>query len=869
MAPNSGAANVIAFNGVDGGGVFTTNGVDVKPGTLAYAILGNSIFDNAGLGIDVNADKLVTVGFPVLTVASNTTTATFIKGTHDPSVTFRLELFSNVASDPSGYGEGKTFLGFTNLTTDAGGNFAFNWPAPLTPGLFLAGTANGVTEFSQSRLVTAAGGTNSWTNSVSGKWETGPNWSLNAPPYSGQSLVLITNAGTKTINNDATTATGFPSTLTITNLTISAPGAATNTLLLAHGGTSTPLRILKNLTVNKGGEIIVNNSTLSLEAPSGIAMSLDGTTTLTSGQLTAANGSAQVIVGNNGQGALTISNGILAAYSIIMGANAGAEGIWRIAGGTNFISTTMDLADSLTATGTVAMTGGQLSVPNAYIGLFGNGRLVVSNGTFQCFGQGLVASQEGAQGNFTAVGGTSSFSSMLVGEDPLAMGTVLVAGTALVQVNGTLDNRGTVTVAGGTFNVLGQLDSVTTNNAIIVTGGQFIATNDNSFMTRVTVSNGTFLARDVFLGNQKVGNFSVAGGVVASPGSFNGFSVGVNGGTGVVSQVGGQILLTNTYLNVGGLFSPAVGQFTISNGMTLARDLYVGGQGDGNGTVSLFGGTLVASNLVVNATSQVIVNGGMLQTWSSTNANNLPFIIGNGSSSAAYQLLGGTNSFPKGLRIASNSILSGTGTISGGVTNSGAIAPGTSAGRIDISGSLVLSNNAELRIELGGSTPGTQFDFLNVTGAATLGGALSISLINNFQSTMTNGASFTLLTAGTPLAGAFTNVASGGTLTTTDGRARFTVLYAGANSLRLTNLVIVPSGPRIGNVVLSGSNVIINGTGGPINGTYFVLSSTNVALPLTNWLRLLTNQFDATGNFVFTNVINTAVPGRFYVLQVP
>src|SRR4030095_8266627 len=46
---NVGAGNVIAFNGVDGGGN-TTNGVDVKIGATGYSILGNSIFDNLGLG---------------------------------------------------------------------------------------------------------------------------------------------------------------------------------------------------------------------------------------------------------------------------------------------------------------------------------------------------------------------------------------------------------------------------------------------------------------------------------------------------------------------------------------------------------------------------------------------------------------------------------------------------------------------------------------------------------------------------------------------------------------------------------------------------------------------------------------------------
>ena len=64
--------------------------------------------------------------FPVLssvTVASGNTTIT---GTLNstPNTTFRLELFANPAADPSGFGEA-TFLGFTNIITDAGGNASF------------------------------------------------------------------------------------------------------------------------------------------------------------------------------------------------------------------------------------------------------------------------------------------------------------------------------------------------------------------------------------------------------------------------------------------------------------------------------------------------------------------------------------------------------------------------------------------------------------------------------------------------------------------------------------------------------------------------------------------------------------------------
>src|SRR5262249_48910250 len=148
---------------------------------------------------------------------------TVIKWLYTPNVSFRLELFSNLIVDPSGFGEGKTLLLATNVTPDGASNFTINLPVSLTPGLFITATANGTTEFSRAREVTVGGRTNSGTTSVSGKWEVGPNWSLNVPPFPSLSLVLITNAGTKTVSTDATTASGFPSSLTVSNLILSAP----------------------------------------------------------------------------------------------------------------------------------------------------------------------------------------------------------------------------------------------------------------------------------------------------------------------------------------------------------------------------------------------------------------------------------------------------------------------------------------------------------------------------------------------------------------------------------------------------------------------------------------------------------------------
>jgi hypothetical protein len=64
-----------------------------------------------------------------VTPGQSTTT---LKGTLNatPSTAFRLEFFSNAACDPSGFGQGQTFLGSTNVSTDASGNVSYSTTVP-------------------------------------------------------------------------------------------------------------------------------------------------------------------------------------------------------------------------------------------------------------------------------------------------------------------------------------------------------------------------------------------------------------------------------------------------------------------------------------------------------------------------------------------------------------------------------------------------------------------------------------------------------------------------------------------------------------------------------------------------------------------
>lgn len=101
----------------------------------------------------------------------------------------------------------------------------------------------------------ALAASNIYTNTASGKWEVATNWSLGAPGATDSSYITNPAPTTPiTVTIDATTSSSFTNTLTVANLTISAPvNFPTNTLFLDSAGLSTPLHVISNLTVLPGG----------------------------------------------------------------------------------------------------------------------------------------------------------------------------------------------------------------------------------------------------------------------------------------------------------------------------------------------------------------------------------------------------------------------------------------------------------------------------------------------------------------------------------------------------------------------------------------------------------------------------------------
>ena len=101
------------------------------------------------------------------------------------------------------------------------------------------------------------------------------------------------------------------------------------------------------------------------------------------------------------------------------------------------------------------------------------------------------------------------------------------------------------------------------------------------------------------------------------------------------------------------------------------------------------------------------------------------------------------------------------GTHNGSLINplGGTLSPGGSAGSTTIIGDYSQSAGATLEIEIGGTATATQFDFVNVTGTAMLGGDLELALINGFLPNPTD--EFIIFNAEVNLLSFFTNAGNG------------------------------------------------------------------------------------------------------------
>jgi fibronectin-binding autotransporter adhesin len=416
-------------------------------------------------------------------------------------------------------------------------------------------------------------------------------------------------------------------------------------------------------------------------------------------------------------------------------------------------------------------------------GLTNSGTVLFGTQTLTVNGAGL-----NNQGSLPLAGGT------LAGSGPV-VNNGLIAGTGTIGGTGGLTNNAQLTVSGGNLTLANAGANANAGNVEVAAGLQLRLTGGTLANTGTVDLAGGGVAGTATLSNN-------AGGIVSGRGLI---SAPFTNAGGTLRAVGGTMNVTSAFTNSGvirlddaaGLAGGAItntgliqGDGTLSNALTnsstgsirvdVGRTLFFTGTFAPNaGELNLQGGTLDFTGAVTNSATGFIAGRGALYTGGLTNNGQMAFSGGNSdihgdvtNSLGAISTAGGgglltffddvvnqgqirTNT---GSRTVIFGDVSGSGSFPGAgtVEQLGDTRPGNSPAVVSYGGNLVFGDTSRLSIEIGGTTPGDQYDRLTIAGNATLGGDLLFEFIDGFAPRQ--GDAFEFLDAGGMLSGSFDEV---------------------------------------------------------------------------------------------------------------
>jgi hypothetical protein len=335
--------------------------------------------------------------------------------------------------------------------------------------------------------------------------------------------------------------------------------------------------------------------------------------------------------------------------------------------------------------------------------------------------------------------------------------------TGAVQVtSGVIQFPNPVTSSGGgnTF------DAATTTQILFLSDATLTDTTLSGVGVHRIQGTGTIsLGGTITSSNLEFAGDAVNGGIIANPavtiaGTLNWTSGVIQGavtipssstlalgGVGTKTLKGGTFATsittagTTTWTGTGALNVVSGATFTNQAGGTFA--LQSDGTLGGNATFAN-AGTFTKS--VATGTTQV-------QLASFTNTGTLTMQTGVLAFSSGYvqtagsTVLAGGNLAGPGLIDIQGGTLTGAGFVTGSLRNAAQFLPGgAGTGLLNVMGAYTQAAGGTLNIGIGGTTPGTGFDQIPSSGAASLAGTLNVALVNGF--TPSAGMTFQILTYG-------------------------------------------------------------------------------------------------------------------------
>jgi hypothetical protein len=680
----------------------------------------------------------------------------------------------------------------------------------------------------------------------------------------GTGAFAVADGATLSVNGTATLAAG--SSITgAGNFTVTA-GSLTNNGTLNVSGTNT---FTGGTAVFAGGCTLADNA---LVVNGGVVM-LNGTGTVTPASLSVSDGTLQ------GSQAVTVAGPFIWSGGTLGSANS---------------------ATRVMANGGLTMNGLGKSL---YATLVNNSAGVWSAGQVGCYGSSLFSNTPAAILDFTADGnaiysaggGNGWFANAGLLRKTAGTGTTTLslpcANAASVQANsGTLaltltDSTGDFTVApGATFSINGTAtlsasSSITGAGNFTVTGGSitnhgtFSVSGTNAFSAGTAVFAGVCAITSTLVVNG--GTVMLNGSGTVAPAFLN-----VSGGTLLGSQV---VAVSGPFVwSGGGLGGPGFATFVTANGgltmngtiKYLSATLVNNGAGTWSlgqincNSSALFSNTPAATlNLTADGTvmsliggNGLLANAGALRKTSGAGTTVLSLPCANAGSvqinsgslvfndsfvqTGGQTLLNGGNlTFQTTAQLRGGS-LSGSGTITGSLSNNATLSPGASPGLLAITGAYTEGPDAHLQIELGGTTPGTGHDQLSVGGTARLAGTLDVTYWNGF--TPAPGNVLTALVCNAR-SGVFSAIQSPTNTLGTIYTAKAVLLETG-NSSPTARLVVNPAQTTCRSFLVQGSAT--DADGAVTNLT--LLLDTNILTSVSAASARITVSYDFPGDVTFT-----------------
>ncbi|MBK7423452.1 MAG: hypothetical protein IPJ48_10325 [Propionivibrio sp.] len=751
----------------------STNAAITNSGTWTFAAAGaNGVVTNSGASTITNTGVVQNTGAGTASFGGTSTTFASTGGSYANSGSGVMNLGSGVSNAYSGT---TTFTG--SGVTLSTGTHAFavgsvlNGPFTLgaATATFNNTTANGLIDFTGSGTLTVNAGN---TLTVNG----GLNWSGGG---------AINGAGALTINsvfnwNGGTiSGTGVLNTNGTVNVTAPVVGILSGKTWNNTGTINIPLG---------SGGLELNSATINNLAGGSINIaSADATPIYTFGGgvvnnagIFTYNNAASVGINTalNNTGTVDVQSGTL---SFTQGGYSG--GVINIASG-HTLNWSKGVNPWQFDNGTVVQGGGTLNLTSG-AGTFtgaGSGITVQDVGTtLNIAGANISASGNitvGAGGTLGMMGGSATFNPGSVVN--IQSGATLGVSAISVNLGMNATIAGAINVGIGGIATIAPTSGTLTPSSITVVGSSsydtahlnFTAPNGAITVPNVTTNNGGAIAfgSDVTIGNLSILGFTGGlvgpGNVVLAAGGTHlwntgGFAGGIN-----VTIAPGANLTINT---------PALKQITNATFVNQGTISWNDGDIDLEGAAILnnsgafniaLAGSRTLGNVFAGPGTLALTNTG---TITKTVANSATFdgsVTLTNASTGSLNVNGGTLQVNNFALNTNSGVISGSGTLNLGgatLTNSGTIKPGGTgaAGTLSITGNLVNSGSGTIEAELGGTTAGTQYDVLAVSGNVTLGGTLNSTLINSYVPTA--GPNFDIITAGGTASGSFAtlNVYSG------------------------------------------------------------------------------------------------------------